>query len=1778
MTVSVSPVSEERTRNSIARNLVELLISRAQEQPDRVAYTFVAQDGAEELSVTYEELDQKARKIAAAIRTRELSGAHVLLVYPFGLEYVAAFFGCLYAGAVAVPAYPPRSNRNVTRLRSIIVDAQARLILTTETLRSRLESLLGEECDLECLITPGIDDRLAEDWTPDPIDGDSVCLLQYTSGSTSIPRGVLVTHSNLLHNEALIAEAFEQRPESVIVSWLPLYHDMGLIGGVLQPLYLGARCILFSPLSFLQRPSLWLELITRYRATTSGGPNFAYDLCLRKIPAEARATFDLRSWQVAFNGAEPVRQETLERFAEAFAPAGFRQEVFFPCYGLAEATLLVSGGKAKDAAPVIKPLQSSELERNRVVEGRPDEGLRYLASCGIHARGQKVVVVNPETLFECPRGEIGEVWVAGPSVALGYWNQPDLTAQTFRAYLSGTGAGPFLRTGDLGFVDDGELFITGRLKDLVIVRGLNYYPQDIELVAEHCHPSLRAGCGAAFTADVEGAEELVVVYEVDRRRTVEIDKVLVAIHEAIAEELELQVSTVLLTTTGSIPKTSSGKIQRSLCREMFLAGELKTVGAWSARSGPGAVAGADDVESIEEWLIKQLAQRLGVERSSIDVEQPIVRYGIDSLAAVELAHLIESRFGIVVPMVRFLQDSSVRELATFARSQPEGPEFSAEDFQHSEQPLSSGQQSLWFMQKLAPESTAYNLARAFRVRSRLDQEALRRALKKLVARHAALRTTFHESHGRPVQRIHEFAEISFHELDALSMSELAFQERLTEETKKPFNLETGPLLHVTLFRRAHDEHVLLIVIHHIVSDFWSFALVMKELSALYAAEVNGQVAKLDPLHGQYAEYVASQTDFIVNGRGRCCEEYWQQQLSGELPRLNLPGANPRPAFKTFAGRSALLKFDADFGARVKALSKEYGATPYMILLAGFYTLLHRLTGEHDLIVGTLTSGRSRPQFAGNVGYFVNPLPLRADLSGQPTFAGVMQRMRALVLSAFEHQDWPFPQLVNQVQPQRDPARSPIFDVVFVLQKTQLLDDQDLSAFALEQPGAQLELNGLRLETVPLESCTAQFDLMLLMAETEAGIVGRLEYNSDLYEPEVIERMRAQYERLLREAVSAPSHRVSQLPLLGEAEKQQLLVNWNPGGAAPNQGRTLNEMFWAQAQRTPEAVAVRGRNGEGLSYAALETQARVVAEYLRRQGIGPEQLVGVCLQRTPQLLVGLLGILEAGAAYVPLDPHYPSERLRWMLADAGAKWVLTEEALMETVRAIGSESESINLDALLSGLPEPAAEGASGVAPANLAYVLYTSGSTGRPKGVMLTHESAVALLGWAHEQYDAAELSAVLASTSICFDLSIFELFVPLTCGGTVVLVENVLELGELRGRDEVRLINTVPSAMKELLRLHGASGSVQVVNLAGETLDGGLVGEIYEQLPHVKAVWNLYGPTEDTTYSTGGVVERGTARPNIGRVLAGERLYIVDAQQQLRPIGATGEVVLGGVGLARGYLGRPEMTAERFVPDGISGEAGARLYRTGDLGRYQRDGAVEFLGRMDQQMKLRGFRIELEEIESALLGHDWVSEAAVVAQTVIKEQRLVAYVALTGAVDRSVSEVTEELQGHLSGLLPEFMLPAALLVLPALPRTPNGKLDRKQLPPVTEWGAPHTPDASLPLNPVEQLVAEIWSEVLGRSVVGAEDNFFALGGHSLLATQVLSRLRETFAVDLPLRVMFEAPVLSALARTVQERLNGEQASRKSAETVKRASRDLYRVKLTGTEQLTLPESVKRFL
>ncbi|HEX6185998.1 MAG TPA: condensation domain-containing protein, partial [Pyrinomonadaceae bacterium] len=1169
--------------------LVELLRERARQRGGQTAYTFLG-DGLEEAdTLTYGELDRRARAVAARLQSAGAAGGRVLLLFPAGLDYVAAFFGCLYAGAVAVPSYPPKFNRSLLRFRSIVEDAQAAFVLTTEAIRSRAESHPeGPARGGLWLTVEEIDEGAADEWREPRLEAGSLAFLQYTSGSTSAPKGVAVTHANLLHNQRLIQTAFRQTAESVIVSWLPLYHDMGLIGTVLQPLYLGASCVLMSPVSFLQRPARWLEAISRYGATTSGGPNFAYELCAQKVEPAHLEGLDLSSWQVAFNGAEPVRAETLDRFAAAFAPYGFRREAFAPCYGLAEATLLVSSGGARQTAFSCF-FDGGELARDHAVEVAPGSpGVRRLVSCGAGSSEQQIAVVNPETLRRCAAGKVGEVWVSGPSVAAGYWNRPAESAQTFAAYTADTGEGPYLRTGDLGFFRGGELFITGRLKDLVIIRGQNHYPQDIELVAGRSHPRLRQGSGVAFSYG-EGEEQLAVVHEVSGRASDDLEEIINAVRESVSEAFELQVSAVALVRQGGLPKTSSGKLQRHACRAAWAAGSLEVLAEWKAGAGANrresepAVAASDTRGEVETWITEQLAARSNESPQAFDLDAPVARYGIDSLASVELAHAAETRFGVRLDISEVLGSPSIAQLAALI-SQQRGEDTgaaagldaqlaSANEEEGPLLPASQNQKSLWFIQQLAPESAAYNVAAAVRVNSELDPAALREALRALVSRHAALRTTFVASDGTPYRQVRAESEPAFQHEDVSGLTNEALEEHLANESHAPFDLSAGPLLRISLFTESARRHTLLLVAHHLVVDFWSLEVLLRELCLAYEAEASRKQHGLEPLKTSYTEYVRRQAAMLAGADGERLWAYWRGQLGGELPSLDLLTDRPRPPVQSFRGASVPFSLDAELTRQVRALSRAHGTTVYVVLLAAFQTLLHRHTGQKEILVGSPTAGRGRADLAPLVGYFVNPVALRADFDGDPTFEQFVRQTRETVLGAFAHQEFPFGLLVERLQPVRDPSRQPIFQAMFVMLAGHSPEMRGLAAHAVGAAGSRMQLGGLSLESTGFTTQTSQFDLTLNVAETGDTISGNLLYSTDIFEEETARRLAERFGRLVGEAVSRAGERVSTLEVMGEAERHLVLEEWNRTELDYDRTRCLHELIEEQARLHPERVAL-----------------------------------------------------------------------------------------------------------------------------------------------------------------------------------------------------------------------------------------------------------------------------------------------------------------------------------------------------------------------------------------------------------------------------------------------------------------------------------------------------------------------------------------------------------------------------------------------------------------------------
>jgi amino acid adenylation domain-containing protein len=904
-------------------------------------------------------------------------------------------------------------------------------------------------------------------------------------------------------------------------------------------------------------------------------------------------------------------------------------------------------------------------------------------------------------------------------------------------------------------------------------------------------------------------------------------------------------------------------------------------------------------------------------------------------------------------------------------------------------------------------------------------------------------------------------------------------------------------------------------------------ILLRELATLYGSFLARRPSPLAELPIQYADYARWQLAPFQEEARAAQLAYWTGKLAG-VPVVALPIDHPRPPVQGDRGGHRRLVLPAPLCGTLAQLARDEGATRFMVLLAAFVALLARYTGQCDLAVGTPVANRNRAEIEGLIGCFVNTLVLRSDLSGAPGFAELLRRVGATALEAFAHQDLPFEQLVEALRPERSLDRTPLFQVLFAL---------------ATPPGEMPRLPGIELASLPLETGTAKFDLSLVLLEQgESGIEADLEYCVDLFDGATIERWLDHLQRLLEAVGAGASCPVSELPLLSPGQRHQLLVEWSAAPAVATEERLIHELVEEQAARTPDAVALlAGRHL--LSYRELNRRANRLARHLRRLGVGAEDRVGIATERTPELVVGLLAILKSGGAYVPLDPAYPAARLAFTLADSRVSLLLTQAS------TAGDFAELAAVAVRVDAEPTAAAPGSDDdlprtAAPGSLAYLIYTSGSTGQPKGVAITHRSAAAMLRWAAEIFAPGDLAGVLASTSIAFDLSVFELFLPLSRGGTVILAANALALPSLAAATAVTLVNTVPSAIAELVRDAGLPPGVSIVNLAGEPLAQGLVQRIYESSRHVRRVLNLYGPSEATTYSTwAAVAPRDPRRPTIGRPIAGTRAYVVDAGLRLAPLGVPGELLLGGAGLARGYFDRPDLTAEAFLPDPFAAAPGERLYRTGDLARHLADGTLEFLGRRDDQIKVRGYRIEPREIEIALSRHPEVRDAVVVCSPdAAGEHRLAAYLVPAGAG----LPPPADLRAFLAGSLPGFMVPAAFVGLAALPLTASGKVDRRALPAPTAARLGAGP-ADAPRTPLEEVLAGIWSRVLKHEAVGVGESFFDLGGNSLRAVEVISRVRRLCGVDLPLRTLFERPTVAATAAAVTAALGGGQGAERQA-------------------------------
>jgi amino acid adenylation domain-containing protein len=1323
-------------------------------------------------------------------------------------------------------------------------------------------------------------------------------------------------------------------------------------------------------------------------------------------------------------------------------------------------------------------------------------------------------------LDRVPVGTTGEIYIGGDGMARGYFAKPDLTAERFIPDIFSVQPGDWLyRTGDLGrYRADGAIEYVGRVDQQVKIRGRRSELGEIEIVVAS-HEAVREA--AVVVQEDGGGVKRLVGYVVLKEFAAESQKPTGReIRDYVRSQLPDYMVPAVIVELDRMPLTPNGKLNRkSLPKPQ---GEN-----WGLRNEYVAPR-----TGTQEVLAQIWSGVLGVER--VGIKDNFFDLGGHSLLATQLIARVRNAFQIEVPLNKLFEQTTVEKLSQSIeealRGGRENPVQALPLVRRTveeKKRLSFAQQRLWFMNLFEPGSAFYNLPAALVLEGELNVAALHKSLNEVVQRHEILRTRFDiNAAGEPEQFVMEALSLELPVIEIGGETEqdkFKIASRLAiEEASRPFNLKTGPLIRASLLRIAPSRHVVLFTLHHIVSDEWSQGILIEEVGAFYTAFAQDAKPAMRPLAIQYGDYAAWQREMLQGEVLQKQLHYWRGQLGGMNSALALPTDRPRPPVQTFAGQNYRVTLDAEVGRRARELARQESATVYMVLLAAFNVLLWRYSGQKDIVVGTPIANRTREETENLIGFFVNNLVLRTEIQEHRSFLDLVRKVREITLGAYAHQDISFEKLVEELNPERDLSRSPLFQVLFTLQN------------ASRRP---LAMPGLKVHGIEAENLTSKFDLTMFVTELPSGeLESVMEYNTDLFNQDTIARMAGHWQMLVRGVVTGADGAVGDLPFLTAAERHQIVAGWNQTRRTYPREETLLHLFEEDVKKYPNHLAVVFEE-KSLSFAALNRQANQLARYLQSKGVGPERLVGICMERGMEMMVGLLGIWKAGGAYVPMDPAYPASRLKHMVDDCGAQLLLTQERLAAALPQTSCELVYLDRD-----WPQVARYSEENLEvptdPENLAYVIYTSGSTGRPKGVMVRHGNLVNFGVGMDDCLAPRQPGTWLAVTSLSFDISVLELLWTLSRGFRVIIqaggvageVEPVLEQIV---RHEVTHFQCTPS-MAGLLLLHpkaeSALGRLQKMLVGGENLPLHL-GQRLKPMVGGQLI-NMYGPTETVIWSSSWALPEDMATVAIGSPLANTQLYILDERMEPLPVGATGELYIGGDGVARGYLTRPELTAERFVPDHLSHASGERLYRTGDLTKYRADGTIEYLGRVDQQIKLRGHRIELGEIESVLAAHEMVREAAVVVRDDAgADRQLVGYIVWKAATEDSKSlPGTDSLREFLRGKLPDYMVPAVIVELDQMPLTPNGKLDRRALPKPQGSMRRQRVEFVAARNELENKIAGVWQNILQLEQAGIHDNFFDLGGHSLLLARLSMELHQALGRDISVVDLFRYPSIAAFA------------------------------------------------
>jgi len=1650
-----------RIAASIDRCVHERFEDVARRDPDRPALVY------EQQVLSYGELNARSNQLAHRLRSLGVGpDVRVGLCVERSPDMILGILGILKAGGAYVPLDHSLPS---SRLALLIEDSRAPVVVC----QPNLTELLSES-HATCVVlndaASGISQESKENCSSGVTPANLVYTL-FTSGSTGTPKGVLIEHRQLLNYVEGVRERLQLPADASFATVSSYAADLG--NTAIFPALLSGGCLHIVSQDRVMDPGAMAEYGERHGVD-----------CLKIVPSHLAALLSaprperVLPRQRLVLGGEASTWDLVSRI-ETMSPAC----QIMNHYGPTETTVGVltyrhERGRLRadesDTLPLGRPLGNSQV---------------YLLDS--HAR-------------PVPIGVNGELHIGGAGLARGYVNRSDQTAASFvpNPFSADPGARMY-RTGDVAlYLIDGNVEFLGRADHQVKIRGFRVELGEIEAVLAQ-HPSVEAAVVLA-REDVPGDKRLVgyVVRTRGAQLTTE------ELREYARERLPEYMVPGAIAVLDQLPLNRNGKVDRGALPAITLTTDQRKRSAVQPRT-------ANEEQLMEIW-----SEVLG--NRSLGVHDDFFESGGHSLLAMQLIVRVREAFHVDLPLPALFETPTIAALAETIEGLIRAGRSDAAPVikpvpRDERLPLSFAQQRLWFLDQLDPHSSTYNRSFAVRLTGPLNPESLEQSLREVIRRHEVLRTTYPTVDGEAHQIIAPVSGFTVRVLDLRQLPPHARDEvarrLVADEARRPFDLAGGPLVRASLLRLDAALHVLILSQHHINTDAWSNDVFAREVSTGYGAFSNGLPSTLADLSIQYADFATWQREWLERETLDRQLSFWKEELKGVPPSLELPTDRPRLAVQTFRGATKTFGLSKRLLESLKALSQEQGATLFMTLLAAFQTFLHRYTGQLDILVGSPIAGRMRPEVQDLIGLFVNTLVLRADMSGSPRFLDLLTQIRNRSLAAYANQDVPFERLVDELEVERNLSRTPLFQVMFDLQ-TNAIDSLRLADVTVSQLATPIE--------------TAKFDLTLSMLETEHGLSASWEYDTGLFDAATIDRMQEHFETLLEGVAVNPNLTLLELPLLTEAERRRLLVEWNDTNVPLPDTAMIHRRFEARAGETPDAIAVIIESQQ-LTYRELNARANQLARLLRAAGIGPDRLVGIFMERSLDMVVALLGVLKAGGAYLPLDPSYPPERLQFMLEDCAATVVLTQERLRSQLPATSAVVRSMEYErpALVQQSDENTL---TNVSVDNLAYVIYTSGSTGRPKGAMLSHRAIANHMNWMCRDYLTPH-DSLIQKASISFDASVSELFGSLLSGGRLVFAPaqwhaDADALIDTIKTHQVTAIDIVPSLLGVMVESGAlqSCASIRWLFSGAESLPRELADRVAKGCD--ADLYNTYGPTETCIESITGICDPTSPRSAvpIGRPIDNTRVYLLDAALRPTPIGVPGEIHIGGLGVSRGYWNRPELTAERFIPDPFLGGAGDRVYRTGDLARWH-DGTIEFLGRVDHQVKIRGYRIELGEVESALRQHPGVRDAVVVAREDTPGlRRLVAY-----TVAQAEPPGAANLRSHLKTSLPDYMVPTAFVALSALPRTPNGKVDRRALPAPDKTG-PELEQAFVPpRNPVEQRLADIWCAVLGLPRVGVHDGFFELGGDSILSIQIVSRANRA-GLHLTVRQIFEHQTIAELA------------------------------------------------